>query len=321
MNNKCGVRSAECGVLAVALMLFFGAWTASAQLTATVTPGYTFQSGEVPTTTKMNLLGLPTITISGTVSGSTGLSTNSVNGSQLVNNLPDGVTLDYYTVPNPRQLEVKTAGIYYTQLNVTAFGFGLRGAQTAPVFVYAGDFLTNTIFHTNASGIVDSLLSNSVSGASLTGPSNTVFGVAYSGTNVFGTNLNLGPGLAVSAAASLVITGFVSTNIVLPANFSGGVQIANLAHGLSNAPRTLRWVLQCQTAELGYSVGDEVDVGSFDRNQGTAFSYGSSSTNVWLVASPGGAVAGSSTLLNPKGGGALAVLTLNRWQAKCYAFP
>lgn len=99
---------------------------AAAQLTAVVQPGYQFTTGERPTMTTLNLLGQPTITIQGTVSGSVGLAAKSVTGTILADSVPDGLTLDYNGA-SPRQLEVKNSGISTNQVATNFFGAGLAG--------------------------------------------------------------------------------------------------------------------------------------------------------------------------------------------------
>ncbi len=66
-----------------------------ADLSATVTPGFTFQPGDRPTVAQLNALGRPTISISGTIGGTnSGLATNSITGDMLGPTTFDGVTID-----------------------------------------------------------------------------------------------------------------------------------------------------------------------------------------------------------------------------------
>lgn len=110
-------------IVALTAML---ALPARAQLTAVVQPGYQFSAGERPTTGTLNLLGQPSITIQGTVSGSVGLAAKSVTGAILADSVPDGLTLDYNGA-NPRQLEVKASGISSNQVATNFFGAGIAG--------------------------------------------------------------------------------------------------------------------------------------------------------------------------------------------------
>lgn len=75
-------------------------------------------------------------------------------------------------------------------------------------------------------------------------------------------------------------------------NFTFGF-VTNIAHGLSNTPTLMRWVLTCTSAEVqnGFNVGDEMDVGGVTllRTNSTgiylttpAFSSGANSSNVWI---------------------------------------
>lgn len=94
---------------------------ASATLTATVSPGYQFSTGEQPTTDTLNLLGLPSILISGTVDGTTGLTPGSVNGVMLANSVVDGVTIGF-NAASPRQEYVLVPGLVNTNSGLVAAG-------------------------------------------------------------------------------------------------------------------------------------------------------------------------------------------------------
>lgn len=104
-----------------------------ATLTARVTPGYQFSDSERPTTSTLNALATPTITIYGTVDGSTGLTPDSVTGDMLSSSVADSGnagtynTLDWISVTGGRALEVAAGGISWRQLNTNAFGRGLSG--------------------------------------------------------------------------------------------------------------------------------------------------------------------------------------------------
>lgn len=94
------------------------ATAAKANLTAIITPGYTFAPGENPTTDHLNLLGQPTIDIFGTIGGTNTISPASINGVQMVDAFPDGGILNLplgatmgWNTASPRQLAVNTAGI------------------------------------------------------------------------------------------------------------------------------------------------------------------------------------------------------------------
>jgi hypothetical protein len=78
-------------VLAAALLCGL---PALADLTVVVTPGYVFSVGENPTTETLNEMGLPTISIFGTSTGSNSISPASITGIQMVDAFPDGGVLN-----------------------------------------------------------------------------------------------------------------------------------------------------------------------------------------------------------------------------------
>lgn len=86
-----------------------------------------------------------------------------------------------------------------------------------------------------------------------------------------------------------------------------------LAHGLGEKPKVLQYVLVCQTAELGYSIGDEYDIGcgasQNNVNQGLSAVFGATNVNIRYGS------AGSVFALNNKGTGAgLSNITNANWR-------
>jgi hypothetical protein len=125
-----------------------------ATLTATVTPGYVFGPTEIPSIASLNELGEPSITIAGTVDGTTGLTPGSVNGSLLANSVVDGITLDYNSA-SPRAIQVAPGGISTNQINVSLFnGGGVVGGSGQYVMLWIDTnyfFLgTNSFANTNS---------------------------------------------------------------------------------------------------------------------------------------------------------------------------
>lgn len=129
------------GVLAAGVLL---ATVAQAQLTATVSPGYQFAPGEVPTSSTLNLLGEPSIQIQGTVSGTVGLAAKSVSGDHLMDSVVDGITLDFNSA-SPRSIEVKAGGISSNQV---ALG-GIQGTNLANNTVTTTNLAVNAVMPTN----------------------------------------------------------------------------------------------------------------------------------------------------------------------------
>ncbi len=273
-------------------------------LTAVVTPGYTFASGEIPTTVKLNLLATPSIQIYGTVGGSNGLAADSVNGAQLYHGVVDGSTVDFNGA-SPRQIEIKASGVGVTQIATNVAGAGLSGGAGSPLAVQVDN--TNILItssnllslNTNVWGPV----SNCVTGCSGTTnqPLFLQLPLVASGTNIYLTNF------------SATLTNVLGTNF-----HRHHLEPQPLAY----TPRTWSWVLLCATADNGYSVGDEISVlcWMYGKNAQyyNEFNAGASSSNLFIVSHgvPGG---DSLTFLN-KTSGAAATPTTASWRLKCYAF-
>jgi hypothetical protein len=128
---------------AVAMVCLWAA-TCGATLTAIVSPGYQLSPGEVPTVATLNLLGMPTITISGTVDGTTGLTPGSVNGNLLADSVVDGLTLGY-NADNPREMYVIAGGLINTNSALLATNDTLQ-IFVDPLTLYLG---TNSPGYTN----------------------------------------------------------------------------------------------------------------------------------------------------------------------------
>lgn len=260
-------------------------WKVVAELTAVVSPGYSFSSAERPTTSTLNLLGRPTVLVYGTIDGSNGVSPNSISGDQLVSGFP-GTNLTW-DGSSPRKLVVANSGIWPPQISTTIAGDGLTGgAGTALSVVVDG----TTIVITNDTVT----LGSNVQPANISGFTNTVYAIASSAaTNAAATNR------------------YVSPLLVLGAN----TVVTNVAHGLGATPTIWKWVLVCQTADAGYAIGDEIGVESIEQNGDVnTFVAGANATNVFLIQ-------GVGTEITTKAGVENSDITLIRWRAKCYARP
>lgn len=206
-------------VMGIALV----ASTASAQLTATVHPGYSFSDGERPTTDTLNQLGQPSIDISGTVSGTVGLAAGSVTGTILSDTVPDGRTLDY-TNESPRKLEVKANGVGPREL-AQVLGPNLINAPGGGVTVTN---LANTNIAANAAIDISKIAHPSSSAG----------------------------GFTLSAGAILTVTNFVAGGYPV-----GGAIVFGTNHGFSATPTWVRVTLvETNVAgDLGWAQGDEVE--------------------------------------------------------------
>lgn len=284
-------------MVVLALVVVLMPWRAEAQLTASVTPGYTFSPNEVPTTAKLNLLGQPNILISGTVSGTVGLAAKSVNGTHMTDNFVDGTTIDF-NGSSPRAIEIKAGGVGATQLATSALGFGLAGGGGTAAFVNTPGLIDTNTITTNASGQF-TLAAHQAS---------SVIGQGASGGP---TNLTLGTGFATTGG----VLNFVQPTFTSSLQSLATGVVANTAHGLGSTPLFVRWVLVCQTAEFGFSIGDELDVAATVTAGGfeNAYTWGASASNVWLIQDP------AAIHTKNKSTGADVAITLANWKAKCYA--
>lgn len=128
-------------------------------------------------------------------------------------------------------------------------------------------------------------------------------------SNSGGWNLITTPmGLAVAPSSQLA--------------FTGGAAQYLYNHALGSIPQWIRWVAVCQTAENGYSIGDEVDaIALLDGNSGARGSASSDANNAYFTMHSSG-----STFLNNKSTGVLTALaggsgTITNWKLKCYVRP
>jgi hypothetical protein len=152
--------------------------------------------------------------------------------------------------------------------------------------------------------------------------SNNVAAAAFLGPNFVIQNYTNVTSGVTNTGNTLLPTSFTSQEYALPAVGVGGV-VANVAHGLSKTPTVLRWVILCKTNNLGYNVGDEVDVNSvlcgnaaLSASQPWVFSNGVNATNVFLIMNN----SGTPQIIN-KTNFNNASLPVASWKAKCYARP
>lgn len=272
--------------------------SALADLTATVSPGYTFGSSERVNSTKLNLLGLPTITITGTLDGTNaGISAGSINANMFANSVVDNASLDY-TNSSPQALRIKSAGVKVRELSSDVAGSGLAGGSGSALSVNvddAGIAITNDVLtlKTNLNPNYLGVASNSV---------------------VIGSSTNRGVAVDLAVLARMLATnGFTSASYSLSAG-----AVANVAHSLGVTPSVVRWVLVCDTTDNGFNPGDECDPGTFSisNDNNPAFAWGANGTNVFFSMNSSGTMFGIS-----KSGGTESSFTPSRWQAKCYARP
>lgn len=199
--------------------------SARADLSAVVSPGYTFAANERPTTATLNRAANPTITITGTVGGTNAnLANNSVNGAQLVTGFPgSNLTWD---ASSPRKLVITNDGVNVLQLHSNVAGLGLSGGSGSQLRVNVD---TNTVTITNNvvtlnlttfSNLVNLLATNVARYQVTNAPINVTAWCKFSGTAT-GTN---------EPTAGYNVTNIVRTGTGLyTVNFSNALATANYA--------------------------------------------------------------------------------------------
>lgn len=151
--------------------------------------------------------------------------------------------------------------------------------------------------------------------------------VATNGDFLLGYSTN---DAAVVKYTPLQLTRFVTSSVPtlvytnsLPMKFVTGEsnvvpgKVSDVAHGLTGRPQSATWVIVCKTNDVGYVIGDEVDVaGIYEGGTGVViFTGGANATNVFLTCDS----SVGSVNLRRKDTGAVATITAVRWRAKCYA--
>jgi hypothetical protein len=244
----------------IAAMVVLLALPATAEITATVRPGHVFAEGERPTTATLNQAANPTVQITGTLGGTNvALGANTVSGTMLMDSVA-GSNLTW-NASSPRGLVIANSGVDVGQIAASIAGNGLAGgAGTALSVTTAGNALSATNDALRIICPLGKLLGGDVNG--------------------FVTNVTVGTGLFVSAT-TLSISNFTTAEYALG---SGGL-IANTNHNMGATPAVVIWRLICKTADLGYEVGDEVDVASFYNSASLKpqFGSGANTTNLFLV--------------------------------------
>lgn len=217
-------------------ILASGFWllaSAYADLSVTVAPGYTFGADEVPTIDNLNLLGLPTISVYGTIDGSNGVAPNSLTGDQLVNGFPDGTTIEF-NGGSPRSIRVKAGGIGTNELNPAAFLAPLVGGSNTLVQLQTNS-LTLTYLKTNwadGTGISTSVSTNAFILLATSSTNSVVTNTVVTGI----TLTNLATAVASVTAASMPAVGAMckflgpasGTNVLDGTNVFRSVNVSNV---------------------------------------------------------------------------------------------
>jgi hypothetical protein len=293
------------GLLGI-LHFTFCIFNCSAELTATVYPGYTLSANERPTTAILNLLARPSVTVSGTLGGTNvGLAANSVSGAMLMTSVVDDDTIEFFNNGGSTAIRLKAYNTGTNAIDANLAGLGLGGGD--------GFALSNKTDNVSLTITNDVL-------TLMTNLSATYLNVASNGV-VVGTSTNRGQTVDIGVFARILATNqYASSEISLNAGVA--TVLLNAAHGLAMTPTQVRGVIVCQTSDAGYAVGDEVDMiacggvengESFER--GDVFAFGANATNVFCVQSVYYMYVANKSTTNP------TQLVHSRWKAKIYARP
>lgn len=294
-------------------------------LTISLTPGAVVTEDDLLTVALLNLLANPTIKLEGSVS-SLALADGSVTTAKLAdlalaasaagrgkmqdgffsadatgrakfaNNFLTAALMEETAREGVMQYAagIQTATVYAVTLSpaATAYTEGMRiafkadTANVAAVSVNINGLGNKALKRCHPSGLLDLAANDLVAGRIVT--------AIYDGT-VFQVTSDCA-GLFVGAE-NAIVAGLVG----------------NVVHGLGTKPSVVRWVLVNKTAELGYSIGDEVGIEQQDSSGSNVMSAGASATNVWC------AVDSLSFALLNKTTGNRTGATAGNWRLKCYA--
>lgn len=170
----------------------------------------------------------------------------------------------------------------------------------------------NTLLGTNGAGVVKfdspvNLLANGAISLPLLAAGGASSGdiLKYDGTNW------------VKSTPTIQIFGVATINTGIVVGVLGGAAIFTQAHGLGAKPSLVRVVLRCDTADLAYVAGDELDIfcirSNATNNNSSAVTSDSANIVVTLTSAAGNEIPN-------KGTGAFAAMTEANWSLKIYAW-
>lgn len=262
-------------LLLSALPLFSFSAFGQAGLNATVYPGYTFSTGDRLTADKLNLLGRPTIYISGTLGGTNvGLAAGSVTGVQLADTVINTNRFQWDT-SSPRGIDLKT--------NV------ITSAYLATNSVTSNHLAVAAVANTNLQN--GSVSSNKLAAGFTFGLTNLPPGLTnkllWADTNGVWSSLALGSGFTVSNY-TLIQTGAVASATYYATNsdpFAGG--LVYFTNSFTATPAWVRVSLLCVTNTETFVVGDELNLNQNNSGGADFVSYWANSNRITVsVVSP-----------------------------------
>ena len=288
-------------------------------LFVTVTPGTTVTSSTTLDASTLNLLGTPSVDVSGTVDG----------GS---------ITLGVQSVPLPS---------LYAQADQTIVGNG-AGSSASPVALTTTDLvLTATTVNINTNGVTTAKIANSnvtyakiqdVADARLLGRSQGAAGVVQ--------ELTVGSGLTLSGGAlTNGILRYTTSLKDIPTLAAGGRNIQWLESlgelpSITVIPQIVKVVLRCKTQQAPFEVGYEIPIesvsiqGFWSTSNQMVFSYqpnvnvglnGGTDAfiNVWFATQQPGNVLNAWSGINSQlvvltNTGSWFIIDTAKWQVKAY---
>ena len=224
-----------------------------AQLSASVTPGTEFEAGDRITLQRLNLLGTPTVEITGTVLGNT-LATNAVSSVNVNTNVFDQATIKGGAGTAAYLASIGTNLVYATNI-VDIPTNSVASTNVVDGTITGTDLATNTVTGAN-------LATNTVTAANLLTNAFTNLTVVTPATNDLvllmdaSASSNTVAATMASLQSSMLFEPLWTTNGI---SIDGGTQpVLEVAHGLGRAPYMVQGWLVCITNDHGYVVGDMV---------------------------------------------------------------
>ena len=288
------------GLLGI-LHFTFCIFNCSAELTATVYPGYTLSANERPTTAILNLLARPSVTVSGTLGGTNvGLAANSVSGAMLMTSVVDDDTIEFFNNGGSTAIRLKAYNTGTNAIDANLAGLGLGGGDG-----FALSNKTDNVSITITNDVLTLMTNLSVTHLNVTSNS-----VVVGSTNNQAQVITI-PSLYTNMLAQ--VPTFASSPLSMSSVSAAGIYL-NVAHGQNRTPPVVTLVLVCTTADLNYSIGDEAHVTFPFATQVITFG---NTTNVGFICN----AAASSWTVCDKSTGTATAITPARWSAKIYARP
>lgn len=238
------------------------------------------------------------------------LATDAVTTDKLINDAVQTAKIEDTAVTAAKLTQQAQGGVH--QYAPGVYGAGVyaitlspaRTAYTAGMVIrFKADTANTGAVDVNVNGLPVRNLYKNVGSEVEAGdiPINAVVEAVYDGTN-----------FQITGISHDGFGRYMSSNQALP----GAGSAVTLAHGLGSLPRSVRWVMVCTTSNLGYAIGDEVEVHAFEDSgvHRPGFSPGADATNVFIVQANA-----SIQVMNKSDGSYGTNITAGSWRLKVYA--